>query len=91
MSSYVGPAQLVVAGRTCDVEVNLHEFVDLTDPPRSRWRGVVVNASFEPASFEPAEAPDVHLRIPGRGEAVAVLRERRLVGDGHAPFAGAVP
>jgi Domain of unknown function (DUF4873) len=84
MSSYVGPAQLVVAGRTCDVEVNLHEFVDLTDTPRARWRGVVVNAS-----FEPVEAPDVHLRIPGRGEAVAVLRERRLAGEGHAPFAGA--
>ena len=81
MNAYVGPAQLVVAGRTCDVEVNLHEFVDLTDTPRSRWRGVVVNAS-----FEPTEAGEVHLRIPGRGEAPAALHERRLVGDGHAPF-----
>ena len=81
MNSYVGPAQLVLAGRTCDVEVNLHEFVDLTTTPQSRWRGVVVNASFEPAA-----ATEVRLRIPGRGEAAAALRERRLMGDGTAPF-----
>ena len=38
------------------------------------------------ASFEPAEAPHVRLRIPGRGEAPAALAERRLVGDGQPPF-----
>ena len=49
MSSYVGPAQLVLPDHTCEVEVNLHEFVDLTDALQSHWRGVVMNASFEPA------------------------------------------
>lgn len=82
MSSYVGPAQLVVGDTTCDVAVNLHEYVDLTEHPRARWRGVVVSASFEPA------AGDVRVRIPGRGEAVAALHERRLLGDGQPPFTG---
>jgi hypothetical protein len=81
MSSYVGPAQLLLADRTCEVEVNLHEFVDLTVEPRSRWRGVVVNASFDPPG-----STEVRLRIPGRGEAAAALAERRLSGDGHPPF-----
>jgi hypothetical protein len=81
MSSYVGPAQLVLGDTTCDVAVNLHEFLDLTETPRSRWRGVVVNASFQPAA-----APDVRVRIPGGGEALAVLHDRRLVGEGLAPF-----
>lgn len=81
MSSYVGPAQLVLPDHTCDVEVNLHEFLDLTNAPQSRWRGVVMNAS-----FEPAEAAEVRIRIPGRGEAPAALAERRLVGDGQPPF-----
>ena len=84
MSSYVGPAQLVLGDTTCDVAVNLHEFLDLTEQPRSRWRGVVVSASFQPAAF-----PDVRVRIPGRGEAVAELHDRRLVGEGRPPFAHA--
>ena len=81
MSSYVGPAQLVLPGHTCDVEVNLHEFLDLTEAPQARWRGVVMNAS-----FEPAEVSQVHIRIPGRGEAAAALAERRIVGHGQPPF-----
>lgn len=81
MSSYVGPAQLLLADRTCEVEVNLHEFVDLTLEPAPRWRGVVVNASFDPPDSGP-----VRVRIPGRGEALAALADRRLVGDGTAPF-----
>lgn len=81
MSSYVGPAQLVLPDHTCEVEVNLHEFLDLTDAPQSRWRGVVMNAS-----FEPAEVAEVHIRIPGRGEAPAALAARRLVGNGLPPF-----
>ena len=81
MSTYLGPAQLLLADRTCEVEVNLHEFVDLTVEPRSCWRGVVVNASFDPPG-----TTEVRLRIPGLGEAVAALTERRLLGDGHAPF-----
>ena len=84
MSSYVGPAQLVLPDHTCEVEVNLHEFVDLTVEPRPRWRGVVVNASFDPPG-----AGEVRLRIPGRGEARAALADRRLMGDGRPPFQGA--
>jgi hypothetical protein len=82
MRSYIGPAQLVVGDTTCDIAVNLHEYLDLTDTPRARWRGVVVNASFRP----PTEA-DVRVRIPGAGEAAAALHDRRLVGDGRPPFA----
>lgn len=82
MSSYVGPAQLLFLDRTLDVEVNLHEFVDLADHPRARWRGVVVNAS-----FEPVVAPDARLRIPGVGEAPAMVAERRLLGEGSLAFA----
>ena len=81
MTSYLGPAQLVLADRTCDVHVNLHEFVDLTEPVPARWRGVVVNAS-----FEPTDQSEVCIRIPGRGEASAALVDRRLVGEGNAPF-----
>lgn len=81
MSSYVGPAQLVLPDHTCEVEVNLHEFLDHTDALQSRWRGVVMNAS-----FEPAEVVEVHIRIPGRGEAPASLAARRLVGNGLPPF-----
>ncbi len=82
MSSYIGPAQLVVGDTTCEVAVNLHEYVDLTERPRARWRGVVVNASFEPTSDSA-----VRVRIPGQGEAPAALRDRRLLGDGKFPFA----
>ncbi len=81
MTSYLGPAQLVLADRTCDVHVNLHEFLDLTEPAPARWRGVVVNAS-----FEPIDQSEVCIRIPGRGEALAALCDRRLVGEGNAPF-----
>ena len=82
MRSYIGPAQLVVGDTTCDIAVNLHEYLDLTDTPRARWRGVVVNASFRPAN-----GADVRVRIPGAGEGVAALHDRRLVGDGQPPFA----
>ncbi len=89
MDSYVGPAQLLVAGHTRDVEVNLHEFVDLTAAPQARWRGVVVNASFTP--IDAVEVAEARLRIPGRGEAPVAVRERRLAGDGTAPFRGDGP
>ena len=72
---------MVLPDHTCEVEVNLHEFVDLTDALQSHWRGVVMNAS-----FEPAEVVEVHIRIPGRGEAPASLAARRLVGNGLPPF-----
>jgi hypothetical protein len=82
MRSYIGPAQLVVGSTTCDVAVNLHEYLDLTATPCARWRGVVVNASFNP----PGDT-EVQVRIPGVGEAPAALHERRLAGDGSPPFA----
>jgi hypothetical protein len=81
MSSYLGPAQLILPGHVHDVQVNLHEFVDLTATAQARWRGVVMDAS-----FVPTDATEVRVRIPGHGEAPAALAERRLVGDGHAPF-----
>jgi hypothetical protein len=83
-SSYVGPARLVVAGTVHDVAVNLHAFVDLTEPsppPADTWRGVVVDAAFVPPSDEPVPA---EVRLPdGRG-VQGTLRARRLEGRGPA-------
>jgi hypothetical protein len=86
MTSYVGPARLLVDGTEHDVAVNLQSFVDLTGdaPPAAGWRGVVVDAAFVPPTegMRPAE-----VRLPdGRG-ATGVLRERRLEGLGAGPLA----
>jgi hypothetical protein len=85
MTSYVGPARLVVDGTVHDVAVNLHSFVDLREPAPEvpAWRGVVVDAAFVPPSSggRPAE-----VRLPdGRGGR-AILTERRLEGRGAGPL-----
>ena len=85
MASYVGPARLVLDGEAVEVAVNLHTFVDLAaDSARPGWRGVVVDAAFNPPA---GPARHAELRLPdGRG-ASAVLAERRLEGTGAGPLA----
>ena len=88
MTSYVGPARLVVDGTVHDVAVNLHSFVDLREPAveaavESAWRGVVVDAGFVPPG---AEGRPAEVRLPdGRGGS-AILTERRLEGRGADPL-----
>ena len=78
MSSYVGPAHLVVDGTVHDVAVNVHTFVDLAAGV-PKWRGVVVDAGFLP----PADARPAEVRLPdGRGLS-GTLVERRIEGGGR--------
>ena len=87
MTSYVGPARLLVDGTVHDVAVNLQSFVDLAAEPAPAaqgWRGVVVDAGFVPPAegVRPAE-----VRLPdGRG-ATGLLSDRRLEGFGVGPLA----
>jgi hypothetical protein len=86
MPSYVGPARLVVDGTVLDVAVNLQSFLDLSESPADRWRGVVVDAGFAPpvdAGPQPVRA-EVHL--PDGQAVVGLLAERRLEGDGEFRF-----
>jgi hypothetical protein len=86
MPSYVGPARLVVDGTEHDVAVNLHSFVDLTEPAPptdAAWRGVVVDAAFVPPG---AGSVAAEVRLPdGRGGR-GILTERRLEGRGAGPL-----
>jgi hypothetical protein len=92
MTSYVGPARLVVDGTEHDVAVNLQSFVnlafvDLSEAPMpvaEGWRGVVVDAGFVPPTDGVRSA---EVRLPdGRG-ATGVLSDRRLEGTGRGPLA----
>ena len=86
MTSYVGPARLLVDGTEHDVAVNLHSFVDLSvdpTPVAEGWRGVVVDARFVPITegVRPAE-----VRLPDGRAAQGVLSDRRLEGTGRGPL-----
>ena len=86
MPSYVGPARLVVDGTVHDVAVNLHSFLDLSESPADRWRGVVVDAGFVPPTDTEPRSRRAELHLPDGQAVVGLLEERRLEGDGEFRF-----